>query len=116
MNVGVKVDISGVLKDARAFANLPRDVEAVMTRAADDAALREVATHRYQNRTRRLERSTLSSGVFYDGPDVRKVILLMGMPYASFVQARGFTSVAIHAERAGKAMSAGFEKLGRSIG
>lgn len=116
MRIGVSVDISAITKDARAFANLPRDVEAVMADAADEAAAREVIGHRYQNRTGRLERSTQSSGIFYDGPDQRRIILLMGMPYASFVQKRGFTNVAVHAERAGKRMAAGFARLEKSVG
>lgn len=116
MKVGVSVDISAITKHARAFANLPRDVEAVMTEAVDTAAAKEVIGHRYQNRTGRLERSTHGTGVYSDGPDQRRVILLMGMPYASFVQKRGFTNVAIHAERAAKDMTAGFARLERSIG
>lgn len=116
MRVGVSVDIGEITKQARAFANLPRDVEAVMADAVDEAAAREVIGHRYQNRTGRLERSTQSSGVFSDGPDQRRVILLMGMPYASFVQERGFTRVAVHAARAGKSMAAGFARLEKSVG
>ncbi len=116
MKVGVSVDITAITKQAKAFANLPRDVEAVMVEAAENAAAKEVAGHRYQNRTGRLERSTQASGIFYDGPDQRRIILLMGMPYASFVRERGFTRVAVHADTAAKVMATGFARLERSVG
>jgi hypothetical protein len=99
-----------------AVASLKREQPQMMKRILDAAAANEVASHRYQNRTGDLEASTFASDIYDVGEQVT-VELGARAPYASYVEARGFSNMSEIAERVdpllGAALAAEAERLGQ---
>lgn len=112
--VKVQSDVSALTR--RAIKELS-NVDAVMDRVAQDAADYLVATDPYQNRTGDLRASTVSESI--DLGDAIEVTIVMGMPYASFVIARGFSNweeaVADAESNMDRALSAIATRISRSF-
>ncbi len=85
------VDISEVLALTRAAERMLDNVGPGMKTILDKAASEERRTHRYKNRTFRLQGSTFALGPFA----TEDVNIEFGarMPYASFVENRGLSRV-----------------------
>lgn len=110
--MSIRVDLSAVrAMHAKCIAEL-RSVPRIMQGAVGLAAAYERSTHRYQNRTYRLERSTVGQGVRYSRAEAT-VQLVMGMDYAVYVRARGLSNIDDAARRADEAMRDAFETFAR---
>lgn len=96
----VTVDLSDMLKmgaNARSFLRrVPMIINARLVKESQMAR----ANHRYQNRTRRLQQSTFTMGPVTYGNDATVSEFGARMPYAGYVEARGFQDLAGHASKA----------------
>ena len=110
----VKIDLSEVhALRARADEEL-RSVPAIMKHAVGLGAAYERGSHAYRNRTGRLERSTrgvlVSSAVRLTRADLE-----MGMPYASYVVARGLSNIHAAARMVREQLEDDFEAMAKRI-
>lgn len=95
------VDISEVLAlDARAGQLLTWRPNDELVKVTEQAVEKERQTHPYHNITHRLQNSTVAKVI--SGPDPSVVEVVMGMDYATHVQAKGRTKIADHVEVARK--------------
>ena len=96
----VAVDLSDMLKmSANARSFLKRVPMIINRRLVKEANLAR-SHHRYQNRTRRLQQSTFTMGPVTYGNDATVSEFGARMPYAGYVEARGFQDLAGHAATA----------------
>ena len=96
----VEVDLADLRKmTANAVAGLRRAPMLIFRRLQKEAQLAR-SHHRYQNRTRRLQQSTFAMGPVTAGNDATVTEFGARMPYAGYVEARGFQDLAKHARDA----------------
>ena len=96
----VTVDLSDMLEMSAKARHFLRRVPMIINgRLVREARLARV-DHRYQNRTRRLQQSTFTMGPVTYGNDATVSEFGARMPYAGYVEARGFQDLAGHAAAA----------------
>jgi len=105
------LDISEVIAAERAaIRHLEHEIPREMHRIASDAATEEQRGHTYQNRTGDLERSTKATAPETSSDETR-VDLVAEMPYASYVNTRGYMVIDEAADHAATEMEFFFDGM-----
>lgn len=93
----VTVDLADMLEMSERARSFLRRVPMIINQRLVKEANLARSHHRYQNRTRRLQQSTFTMGPVTYGNDATVSEFGARMPYAGFVEARGFQDLEGHA-------------------
>jgi len=96
----IEIDLAEIVEVTKRADRLMRRVPFIIQGKLVKQAGLARANHLYQNRTRRLQQSTFAMGPVTYGTDATVSEFGARMPYAGYVEARGFQDIAGHAKAA----------------